>query len=44
MEGMRNVWDMMAEAMELPPLQEEDFPKWSEAMVLPPLQEVDVAK
>ena len=25
MEGMRNVWDMMAEAMELPPMQEEDF-------------------
>jgi len=27
MEGMRNVWDMMGEAMVLPPMQEEDFPK-----------------
>jgi len=25
MGGMRNVWDMMAEAMLLPPMQEEDF-------------------
>ena len=25
MESLRDVWDMMAEAMELPPLQEEDF-------------------
>jgi len=25
METMRDVWDMMAEAMELPPMQEEDF-------------------
>ena len=24
---MRNVWDMMAKAMQLPPLQEEDFEK-----------------
>ena len=44
MEGMRDVWDMMSEAMELPPLQEEDFPKWNEAMVLPSLQEVGVAE
>ena len=26
-ESMRNVWDMMAKAMQLPPLQEEDFEK-----------------
>ena len=25
MESFKEVWDMMAEAMELPPLQEEDF-------------------
>jgi hypothetical protein len=25
MESMRDVWHMMQEAMELPPLQEEDF-------------------
>jgi hypothetical protein len=25
MESLRNVWHMMQEAMELPPLQEEDF-------------------
>ena len=25
MESMREVWKMMQEAMELPPLQEEDF-------------------
>ena len=25
MESMRDVWHMMAEAIELPPLQEEDF-------------------
>jgi hypothetical protein len=25
MDGMRNVWHMMAEAMQLPALQEEDF-------------------
>lgn len=27
MDSMRNVWDMMAKAMQLPPLQEEDFEK-----------------
>jgi hypothetical protein len=26
-ESMRDVWDMMAKAMQLPPLQEEDFEK-----------------
>lgn len=25
MESFKDVWDMMAEAMELPPMQEEDF-------------------
>jgi len=26
-ESFRDVWDMMGEAMVLPPMQEEDFPK-----------------